>query len=145
MSRDYTIKVKTKDGVELGECFVNEIKNIIDFMFIRETLNFDHNKTTFSYKELSNVRDKIENVIKDEYSKIFMKTLLSNTATIDVKHELDEEILDIRDYINDLFVAYYGISSIIGKICAMSEDRCYKTDEKFILADDTIIEIECHY
>jgi hypothetical protein len=134
MSYDYTLTVKRKtDGKIIGKAFCNEIKNITSSRFI-EKLNgnlYCTAKMSFDITTAYDLLETIENAIKNEYSKIFEKKLLSATsANIDIKREFEEEIFEAEEYIRELHCMHSSVSRIIGRIQTICEDMFHYDKEK---------------
>lgn len=134
MSYDYTLTIKRKnDGKVIGKAFCNEIKNLTSSKLI-EKLNgsiYGTKKMTFTINEAYGVLNNIEDVIDKEYNKIFERKLLSATASnVDIKRDFDEEITEIKEYIEELMCMYTSISKIIGKINTICEDMFHYNHEK---------------
>lgn len=135
MSYDYTLTVKNKkDDKILGKAFCNEIKNItLSSKFIEKLHGniYGTSKMTFTVNEAYSLIDDIENTIKNEYGKILEKKLLSaSAANVEIKRDFEEEILEINEYITELFCMQSSISKIIGKINAICEDMFHYNTEK---------------
>ena len=134
MSYDYTLTIKRKnDGKIIGKAFCNEIKNLISTKFI-EKLNgsiYGMGKMSFTTNEAYMVLDNIEETIKKEYSNIFERKLLSASASnVEIKRNFEEEIMEAKEYIEELMCMYASLSKIIGKINTLCEDMLHFNPEK---------------
>lgn len=158
MSTDYKMTIKRKtDNKIIGKVFCNEIKQLIDTSYVKNHNITSHTmKFNIDIKLLDDILNNIENDIKKEYSKIFEKKLLSNTATVDIKRIYDDEILDHEEYIHYLLELHFAASTLSTRITTISEDMLYYNEitkeweydaeeHPILFPDEVTVEIECIY
>ena len=134
MGVDYRLKIFRKcDDKLLGIVDANHLKAIFDseFDYLIHCDGRDSNKKRFTYSELEDISKNVKEKIDSYYSSIFeKKIMIMNAASIDIKHELEEDINFIRDDIQELNCVFESTCILMGMISCIVENL-YDKDDKY--------------
>ena len=133
MSVDYRIKIFRKvDDKLLGVCYANQLKAILDSEFA-EIINCDRcncDKAKFTYNDLEALSTAVFGKMKELNNKIAEKKLMLAIAhSVDVKHELEEEIFSIKEELEELRWPFENASKLQGMLDCVVEDLWDKEDK----------------
>ena len=134
MGVDYRLKIFRKvDNKLLGIINANHLKNIFDseFDYIIHCDGRDSDKKRFTYSELEEVSRSVKEKIDSCYSRIFEKKLMiMGSSNINIKHDIEEEINEIREEISELNYIFESSNVLLGSIGCVVEDL-YDKDDKY--------------
>ena len=134
MGVDYRLKIFRKvDDKLLGIVDANHLKAIFDseFDYLIHCDGRDSNKKRFTYSELEDISKNVKEKIDSYYSSIFeKKIMIMNAASIDIKHELEEDINFIRDDIQELNCVFESTCILMGIISCVVENL-YDKDDRY--------------
>lgn len=134
MGVDYRLKVFRKvDDKLLGIVDANYLKTIFDseFDYLIHCDGRDSDKKRFTYYDLEDVSKNVKEKIDSYYSSIFEKKIMvMNAVSIDIKHELEEDINCIKDEIKELNYVFESTCILMGMISCIVENL-YDKDDKY--------------
>ena len=151
MGIDYSIKISKKsDNSTLFECFFNQIKSFYDIKYAiddSDCLNVNGESTTIDYADITRIANQIENKITDTYNEItkleFQKCAAAN---VDIKNEFEQDILDVKNAVKDLYYGYSAIYQLIGIVNGATDIIKENDEYEYISCEhDVIITLSAHW
>ena len=151
MGRDYILEIKTKKTNEtLIKCFFNQIKSFydVDYQFKDNDLfEFCCTDTIkLDFDRIINLKSVIEDRISRNYeniTKIEFQKCCSKSS--DIKDGFDQDILDARENIKNLFYAHSAMCQLIGLINAVRDKFDINDDYYYVSEDDIEIKFTVSY
>lgn len=134
MSISYIITVKRKiDNKPIAKFIGDMLKNIVcsEFEEILHLSNYNNNAARFDMSDLENLEAAVWNKINATYAEIFEKKLLIACAqNAEIKSELEQDILDLRDYIDtELRWILHSSATLQSRISLTVVDMIHDTDD----------------
>ena len=133
MGIDYRIKICRKvDDKCLGICNANQLKSIFDSEYAEliHCNNRNCNNVKFTKDDLCAVSTAVFDKIKSLYQTIFEKKLLIALAqNVDIKHELEKEILSLEEDIEEQRWPLDAANTVCGIIDCITENLWDKNDK----------------
>lgn len=133
MSVDYRIKIFRKvDDKLLSICYANQLKAILDSEFAG-IINCDRrncDKAKFTFNDLEALSDVSFSKLQELYGQVIEKKLMLAIAhSVEVKHEIEEEIFGLNEEIEDVRWAIENSAKLQGMIACIVEDLWDKEDK----------------
>lgn len=130
MSTDYHIEIRRcNDDKEVGKVMCNSIKNIID-SDVSHCINctgYQVDGVKFRYGDLDAANHQVVSNIEMLFNQIHEKKMMICVASnIDIKHDLEDDILSLNEELQRNYVTLWAIGEIQGKINALVEDTIHE-------------------
>lgn len=165
MSTDYRFSIKRKaDGKKLATFYYNMIKNVRDCYVPDCELAYDPNKfsekTVLSIDQIEADRSKIQLAkMKLENAIAEKKELIAKAVSVDIKHELEDDICELESNIKDIKYADEALVGLDVVVRCLTEDLVVKEDndedhmayaanakdlgdDKYVFINDVELEVE---
>ena len=165
MGTDYRFSIKRKaDGKKLATFYYNMIKNVRDCYIPDCELAYDPNefssKTVLSIDQIEADRSKIRLAkmkLKNEVAE--KKELIAKAVSIDIKHELEDDIRELESNIKDIKYADEALVGLDAVVRCLTEDLVVKEgndedhmayvanakdlgEDKYVFINDVELEVE---
>ena len=144
MGTDYSIKISKKsDNSKLFECFFNQIKSFYDIRYVisdSDCLTVYGQSINVNYADITRIASQLENKINNTYNEIikleFQKCAAANA---NIKNEFEQDLLDIKSMLNDLYYGYSAIHQMIGIINGAADMIKENDSDEYISCENDII------